>query len=95
MSRTLYDWKAIQEYHDDGHGFVECSLRFGFAHTAWIKAIQRNRLRVPRSLFPDRRRKYDWAAIQDYYDRGNSYRDCKKRFAFCELLGRMPFAEGR
>ncbi len=83
MTRTLHDWDKIQEYHDAGHGFVECSNLFGFTHTAWIKAIQRNRLRVPRSMFPDRRRKYNWPEIQEYYDAGYSYKQCKKRFRFC------------
>ena len=83
MARKLHDWKKIQEFHDAGHGFVECSNLFGFSHTAWVKAIQRNRLRVPPSLFPDRRRKYNWAQIQEYYDAAHSYRQCKKRFGFC------------
>lgn len=83
MPRKLHDWRAIQAYHDEGHGFVECSRRFGFSHTAWIKAIQRGKLRVASSPFPDRRRKFDWAQIQDFYDRGHSYRECRERFNFC------------
>jgi transposase len=27
-------------------------------------------------------RRYDWSAIQDYYDRGHSVRDCQRRFGF-------------
>ncbi len=83
MPRKLHDWLAVQLYHDEGHGFVECAHRFGFTHTAWIKAIQRGKLRTVASPFPDRRRKYDWAEIQAYYDHGHSYRQCKKRFNFC------------
>ena len=30
----------------------------------------------------DRRRRYDWAAVQAYYDEGHSYRDCRARFGF-------------
>jgi hypothetical protein len=85
MPRKLYDWKAIQAYHDEGHGFVECARRFGFTHTAWIKAIQRSKLRVAPSMFPDRRRKYDWNSIQAYYDAGHSYRKCKREFGFCAV----------
>ena len=66
-----------------GHGLVECSRLFGFKHTAWIKAIKRGRLQVPKSPFRDRRRKYDWAEIQAYYDCGASYRECKEKFGFC------------
>lgn len=83
MPRKLHDWSAIQKYRDQGHGFVECSREFGFTHTAWIKAIQRKKLQVPRSRFSDRRRKYDWTVIQEYYDAGHSFRECKVRFNFC------------
>jgi 5-methylcytosine-specific restriction endonuclease McrA len=83
MARKVYDWKAVQAYHDEGHGFVECSRHFGFMHTAWTKAIRRKKLSVAPSLFPDRRRKYDWAEIQAYYDGGRSYRECRTRFKFC------------
>ena len=30
----------------------------------------------------DRRRKYDWAAIQCYYDEGHSIRECSREFGF-------------
>jgi hypothetical protein len=83
MPRILYDWEAIQAYHDEGHGFVEWSRRFGFCHTAWIKAIKRGALRVAPTRFPDRRRKYDWAEVQRYYDSGGSYRKCQAAFGFC------------
>src|SRR5579862_8480057 len=83
MARKLYDWKAVQAYHDEGHGFVECSRRFGFTHTAWNRAIKRGALRSHPVPFPDRRRKYDWSAIQAYYDDGRSFRECRARFGFC------------
>ena len=76
------DWTAIQRYHDEGHGFVECQKRFGFSHTAWIKAIKRGELVAKTSPFTDRRRKYDWAAVQAYYDEGHSYRECLAKFGF-------------
>ena len=28
------------------------------------------------------KRKYDWAAIQRYYDQGHSLQDCKAKFGF-------------
>jgi 5-methylcytosine-specific restriction endonuclease McrA len=83
MPRKLHDSKAVQAYHDQGHGFVECTRRFGFSHTASIKAIQHAKLQVAPSPFPDRRRKFDWAQIQDYYDQGHTYRQCRKQFNFC------------
>ena len=77
-----YDWRAVQEAIDAGHGFVECRRRFGFSHTAWIKAIRTSKISVPEALFVDRRRKHDWAAVQRYYDEGHSYRECRAKFGF-------------
>jgi 5-methylcytosine-specific restriction endonuclease McrA len=81
--RRIHDWKAVQQYHDLGHGFVACQRRFGFTHTAWIKAIKRGELRTEPSLFPDRRRRYDWSDVQAYYDEGHTYRQCSLEFGFC------------
>lgn len=83
MARTFYDWNAVQRYHDEGHGFVECAHRFGFTHTAWRLAIKRGSMRAVATPFRDRRRKYDWVAVQSYYDTGHSYRQCKAKFGFC------------
>ena len=78
----IYDWKAIQQYHDQGYGFVECRKRFGLTHTAWNKAIKRGELRTAVRPFSDRRQRYDWAEIKAYYDDGNSYGKCMARFDF-------------
>lgn len=80
--KRAWNWTLIQRYHDEGHGFVECQRKFGFSHTAWIKAIKRGDLRTAPSLFLDRRRKYDWREVQAYYDEGHSYRDCVAKFGF-------------
>jgi hypothetical protein len=82
MPRILHDWEAVQAFYNEGHGFVECSQRFGFGHTAWIKAIKRGRLRVVPTRFADRRRRYDWAEVQAYYDDDHSFRQCKAKFGF-------------
>ncbi|HTU80871.1 MAG TPA: HNH endonuclease [Candidatus Acidoferrales bacterium] len=82
MAKRIYRWNEIQRYHDAGAGFVDCQRRFGFSHTAWIKAIKRGELRVADTLLSDRRRKYDWSVVQEYYDRGNGWRECMRRFGF-------------
>lgn len=82
MGRYLHDWAAVQQFYDLGHGFVECQREFGFSHTAWIKAIKRDRLLVAQSPFPDRRRRFDWSAVQRYYDEGHTYRECARAFGF-------------
>ncbi|HLI96996.1 MAG TPA: HNH endonuclease signature motif containing protein [Candidatus Baltobacteraceae bacterium] len=80
--KRVHDWSAIQSYHDEGHGFVECQQRFGFSHTAWVKAIKRGELQTAERQFSDRRRRYDWSIIQAFYDEGHSYRECKAKFGF-------------
>ncbi|HKU67960.1 MAG TPA: HNH endonuclease signature motif containing protein [Candidatus Baltobacteraceae bacterium] len=81
--KRVWNWTEIQRYHDEGHGFVECRKRFGFSHTAWVKAIKRGELRTADVPFRDRRRRYDWAEVQEYYDAGHTYRECKAHFGFC------------
>lgn len=83
MGKRVWDWSAIQRYHDEGHGFVECQRKFGFTHGAWNKAIKRGELQAKETRFSDRRRRYDWAEVQAYYDAGHSFSQCKKRFGFC------------
>ena len=80
--RVIYNWAEVQRYYDQGHGFVECQDRFGFSHTAWIKAIRRGELRPAAAKYGDRRRKYDWSEIQRYYDEGHTYRECQAMFGF-------------
>lgn len=83
MGKRVYDWRAIQAYYDAGHGYVECQKFFGFSHTAWVKAIKRGHLLSHGRQFADRRRRYDWSAIQAYYDAGHSFRECQRIFGFC------------
>ena len=40
----VYDWKAIQEYHDQGHRLADCRRHFGFSSDAWDKAVRRGEL---------------------------------------------------
>jgi 5-methylcytosine-specific restriction endonuclease McrA len=80
--RKFYDWKAVQAFHDEGHGFVDSARHFGFTYAAWAKAIKRGALQLVPSRFDDRRRRYDWTEIQTYYDSGASYRECRAKFGF-------------
>ena len=87
VGKRVYDWAAIQRYHDDGHGYRECHARFGMAHATWKSAIKRGLL-IPRGrCVPregnDAQRRYDWAEIQSYYDLGHTYRECRAKFGFC------------
>jgi 5-methylcytosine-specific restriction endonuclease McrA len=92
--KRVWDWALIQRYHDEGHGFVECQRKFGFSHTAWVKAIKRGELRTSLSEFPDRRRKYDWSAVQRYYDEGHSYMECRRKFGFAAASWTKAVARG-
>lgn len=94
MPRRIYDWKAIQQYHDEGHGFVECQKRFGFTHTAWVKAVKRGELNAGPRKFGDRRRRYDWAEVQRYYDAGNSFRACQSKYGFSNMTWHKAMKRG-
>ena len=91
MGRKIYDWAEVQRFVDEGHGFVEAQRRFGFSHTAWIKAIQRENLRVGDRPFKDRRRRYDWAVVQAYYDEGHLYENASRASASRLTLGPTRF----
>ena len=79
--RKLYDWNAVQRCHDEGYSKDECSNAFGFHSDAWHKACRRGDLR-PRQPRRLGNRRYDWAAVQAYYDEGHSYRQCREHFGF-------------
>lgn len=63
--------------------FVQCASRFGFSHTAWIKAIRRGQVNTRATSFHDRRRRYDWTEVQAYFNEGHTYRECMSRFGYC------------
>jgi hypothetical protein len=94
MAKRVYDWVEVQSFYDGGHGFVECQRRFGFCHTAWIKAIKRGELCVAEAPFDDRRRRYDWAEVQAFHDEGHLYRECRKRFGFAAYSWTDAVARG-
>lgn len=98
----MYDWAEIQQFHDAGNSFTQCQRRFGFSHTAWVRALRRGEL-VGRfrsekrtTSSSDRRRIYAWAEIQRYYDEGHSVRDCRLRFGFAkESWAKVPGGAAR
>ncbi|MDE2481251.1 MAG: HNH endonuclease [bacterium] len=47
-----YDWPDIQRYYDQGHGYLECRARYGFAKDTWRKAIRERRLVVRPRQWP-------------------------------------------
>lgn len=80
----IFDWQAMQAFIDEGACFKHCRLRFGIAHATWMKAIKRGDISIVTSGRPysDARKRYDWAAIQSYYDEPNTYRACRLKFGF-------------
>ncbi len=49
---TVYDWKAIRAYYEEGHSRRECQERFGFSAGAWDHAIARGDIEArPREAF--------------------------------------------
>jgi hypothetical protein len=92
--KRIYNWSEIQRYHDEGHGFVEAAKKFGFTHTAWIKAIKRGEIKAAARPFRDRRRRHDWAKIQAYVDAGLTYRECLIRFNINDHTWRAAVKRG-
>jgi hypothetical protein len=95
MARCMYDWGAAAQYRAQGHSIEECSRRFGFHVTAWYKAIERGVIPRPPRQNPGARLRYDWDAIQRYYDEGHTYRECKADFGFAAESWRLAVARGR
>ncbi len=42
----------------------------------------------------DKRRKYDWAAVQEYYNQGNTYDECIRKFGFCRGAWQKALSRG-
>jgi len=83
MSKIEYDWPAVLAFIEAGHTIAECAQRFGFHPDAWYKAIKRGLIRrAIAAQNPGSRLRYDWDAIQRYYDEGHTYRECKLHFGF-------------
>ncbi|MGA3035990.1 MAG: HNH endonuclease signature motif containing protein [Vulcanimicrobiaceae bacterium] len=82
MAKCKYDWVAIRAYFEAGHTVTECGRRFGFHFTSWYKAIERGLIPQPAAHNRGQRQRYDWAAVQRYYDEGHSYMECRIRFGF-------------
>ena len=95
--RKLFDWAAMQAYIDKGAGFLKCRARFGIAHATWKKAIDLGDIVVDTSGKPylATQRRYDWNAVQAYYDTGVSYRKCRARFGFTYATWAKAVKAGR
>jgi hypothetical protein len=95
--RKLFDWAAMQAYIDAGTGFRKCWARFGIAHGTWRKAIALGDIVVDPNGKPyaDANKRYDWAAIQAYYDTGVSYRKCQAHFGFSAVSWAKAVRAGR
>ena len=47
-----YDWTTIQRYYDQGYGYLQCRVKFGFAKDTWIKAVKTGRVVVRPRAWP-------------------------------------------
>jgi hypothetical protein len=95
--RKWFDWAAMQAYIDAGNGFRKCWTKFGIAHATWKKAIEVGDIVVNTAGKPyaDSNKRYDWSAIQAYYDTGVSYRKCQARFGFSAATWTKAVRAGR
>ena len=58
---------------------------------AWYRAQYRGRL-IQRACHI---RRYNWSAVQAYYDEGHSFEVCMKRFGFCKASWSKAVKAGR
>jgi hypothetical protein len=95
--RKIFDWPAMQAYIDAGSGFLKCRARFGIAHATWRKAIAYGNIVVDTAGKPyvDAHKRYDWQAVQAYYDAGASYRKCRAHFGFTAATWAKAVTAGR
>ncbi len=77
MGRKLYDWAAIQRYHDAGNNRDACMAHFGFSIAAWYKAIQCGHLETKSRVIS-----VDWNAVRKYYEAGHTFRASRVEFGF-------------
>ncbi len=85
----MHDWPTIQAFYDAGNTPTRCRERYEITPQSWYKAIARGRMIVAAD---ERQRmtargpgnpRYDWTAVQNFYDAGHSYRECRAHFGFC------------
>ena len=95
--RKPFDWAGMQAYIDAGNGFLKCQKRFGIAHGTWRKAIAFGDIAIDTTGKPyaDASKRYDWLAVQAYYDTGVSYRKCRARFGFTYATWTKAVKAGR
>lgn len=96
MATKEYNWLAVLAFREAGHTIEECAHRFGFHPDAWYKAIKRGDI-TPAAAPKNRGAKlrYDWAAIQRYYDEGHTYRECELLFGFAADSWTRAVRKGR
>jgi hypothetical protein len=83
MPKRRIDWQSVAGYRAAGHTISECSEAFGFHVDAWYKAIDRGLVPRPEATpLRGQRLRYDWGAVQRFYDEGHTYRECRARFGF-------------
>ena len=91
--------QAVQRLYDGGASPLKCSIEHRFTRGAWKKAClagwlqvlpqdQNLRLGQPKTNF------YDWKAIQQFYDDGNTFRLCRGRFGFSVAAWGKAIARG-
>jgi DNA-binding CsgD family transcriptional regulator len=47
-----YDWRAVQAFHDEGHGVRACIREFGFSSETWHSAVKRGAITARSPFLP-------------------------------------------
>ncbi len=95
MGIKRFNWAAIQNVFDSGKSITECQRQFGFCYASWRKAVRRGDIVLPEDgAWANRVGRYDWRAVQQYYDEGHTYRECRIRFGFSAGSWHKAFVRG-
>ena len=78
MGKYVYNWEEIQDFcRNKNISFKDITNKFGCS-----ERIIRYSIRKKRLIFKpiDKRRKYDWGLIQNYYNDGHTYEEICEKF---------------
>ena len=82
--------ERVAELLAEGHAKAEVARRLGIAKST----VAYHARRLGRPVDERCCRRYDWSAVQRYYDSGRSVRDCQERFGFSRQTWQAAVARG-
>ena len=80
------DWTVVQKHYDLGNHTALCCRHFGFSRATCTEAVKRGLLKASRKKdYSKAVLRFNWQAIQAYYDKKHDGRECCAKFK-CSVL---------